>query len=105
VIIGIMHHHFFAKLRTLSVDMLSHPNFHGCEHFAQELESFDSAHRCAVRANASSQYGCVPHSPASPTQALVGTTIEQILMFQRCFPQTLQKTCFNEIGIHWFDFL
>jgi hypothetical protein len=78
--------------------MLSHPNFHKCEHFAQELESFDSAHRCAVRANGSSQYGCVPHSPNSQTQALVGTTIEQILTFQRCFSQTLQKTCFNEIG-------
>jgi len=85
--------------------MLSHPNFQKCEHFAQELESFYSAHRCAVRANASSHYGCVPHSPASQTQALVGTTVEQILRFQRCFPQTLQKTCFNEIGIHWFGFL
>ena len=101
VIIGILHHHFLAKLRTLSVDMLSHPNFHKCEHFAQELESFDSAHRCAVRANGSSQYGCVPHSPNSQTQALVGTTVEQILRFQRCFSQTLQKHVLMKLGNHW----
>ena len=89
---------FFAKLRTFSVDMLSHPNFHKREHFAQELESFDSAHRLLSELMPFLNMDACLIAQILKRRPWLEQQLKQILRFQRCFSQTLQKTCFNEIG-------
>ena len=92
---------FFAKLRTFSVDMLSRPNFHKCEHFAQELESVDSANRLL-----SELMPFLNKDACLIAQILKRTPwLEQQLNkfwgFNVAFPKHCKKHVLMKLGNHW----
>ena len=101
VIIGILHHHFLAKLRTLSVDMLSHPNFHKCEHFAQELESFDSAHRLLSELMPFLNMDACLIAQILKRRPWLEQQLNKFWGFNVAFPKHCKKHVLMKLGNHW----